>query len=75
MSFGTAQEARGASARVWVEHDTMADDPDGEVPWPPQPGVNGVRYGAKTGYLYYTSTAQKVFMRVPVYPATPGSYI
>ena len=25
---------------------------------------------AKTGYLYYTSTAQKVFMRVPVDPAT-----
>jgi hypothetical protein len=62
--------ARGASARVWLEHDTMADDPDGEIPWPPQPGVNGVRYGAQTGYLYYTSTAQKVFMRVPVDPAT-----
>lgn len=62
--------ARGATARVWAEHDTMADDPDGEIPWPPQPGVNGVRYGAKTGYLYYTSTAQKVFMRVPVDPAT-----
>lgn len=62
--------AHGATARVWAEHDTMADDPDGEIPWPPQPGVNGVRYGGKTGYLYYTSTAQKVFMRVPVDPAT-----
>ena len=61
--------AHGATARVWAEHDTMADDPDGEIPWPPQPGVNGVRYGAKAGYLYYTSTAQKVFMRVPVDPA------
>jgi hypothetical protein len=63
-------DARSATARVWLEHDTMADDPDGEIPWPPQPGVNGVRYGASTGYLYYTSTAQKVFMRVPVDPAT-----
>jgi hypothetical protein len=62
--------AHRASARVWLEHDTMADDPDGEIPWPPQPGVNGVRYGSKTGYLYYTSTAQKVFMRVPVDPVT-----
>ena len=62
--------ARGATARVWAEHDTMADDPDGEIPWPPQPGVNGVRYSAQAGYLYYTSTAQKVFMRVPVDPAT-----
>ncbi|WP_067682995.1 hypothetical protein [Nocardia miyunensis] len=62
--------AHTATARIWLEHDTMADDPDSEVPWPPQPGVNGVRYGAKTGYLYYTSTAQKVFMRVPVDPGT-----
>ncbi|WP_216896883.1 hypothetical protein [Nocardia alni] len=64
--------ARSATARVWLEHDTMADDPDSGVPWPPQPGINGVRYGARTGYLYYTSTAQKVFMRVPVDPATLG---
>jgi hypothetical protein len=62
--------AHSATARVWLEHDTMAEDPDSEIPWPPQPGVNGVRYGARTGYLYYTSTAQKVFMRVPVDPAT-----
>jgi hypothetical protein len=59
-----------ATARVWLAHDTMARDPDSEVAPPPQPGVNGVRYGARTGYLYYTSTAQKVFMRVPVDPAT-----
>ncbi|WP_328606946.1 hypothetical protein OG943_44835 [Amycolatopsis sp. NBC_00345] len=62
--------ARSATARVWLAHDTMADDPDGEVAPPPQPGVNGVRYSPRTGYLYYTSTAQKVFMRVPVDPAT-----
>jgi hypothetical protein len=63
-------QARDATARIWLEHDTMADDPDSGLPWPPQPGVNGVRYGAKSGYLYYTSTAQQVFMRVPVDPAT-----
>jgi hypothetical protein len=62
--------ARSATARVWLAHDTMGDDPDSEVAPPPQPGVNGVRYGARAGYLYYTSTAQKVFMRVPVDPAT-----
>ena len=65
-----ADGARRARARIWLAHDTMAWDPDGGVAPPPQPGVNGVRYGAKTGYLYYTSTAQKVFMRVPVDPAT-----
>jgi hypothetical protein len=65
-----SEGARSATARIWAEHDTMADDPDSGLPWPPQPGVNGVRYSAKTGYLYYTSTVQKVFMRVPVDPAT-----
>ena len=62
--------AHGATARVWSAHDTMADDPDSEVASPRQPGVNGVRYGARTGYLYYTSTAQRVFMRLPVDPTT-----
>ena len=61
-----ADDGRSATARVWLSDDTMAFDPDSGVPSPPQPGVNGVRYGAQTGYLYYTSTAQKVFMRVPV---------
>lgn len=63
-------QARNATARVWLADDTMAFDPDSGVPPPPQPGVNGVRYGAQTGYLYYTSTAQQVFMRVPVNPST-----
>jgi hypothetical protein len=64
--------ARSAKARIWRAHDTMTWDPDSGVPPPPQPGVNGVRYGPRTGYLYYTSTAQKVFMRVPVDKATLG---
>lgn len=58
------------TARVWSTHDTMAFDPDSDLPPPPQPGINGVRYSPQTGYLYYTSTAQKVFMRVAVDPAT-----
>jgi hypothetical protein len=63
-------DAREASAQVWLAHDTMASDPDSDLPPPPQPGVNGVRYGPHTGHLYYTSTAQKVFMRVRVDPST-----
>jgi sugar lactone lactonase YvrE len=55
---------------MWLADATMGDDPDSEIAPPPQPGVNGVRYGPRTGYLYYTSTAQKVFMRVPVDRAT-----
>jgi hypothetical protein len=75
-----ADDARSAKARVWLSDDTMADDPDSGVPPPPQPGVNGVCYGPQTGYLYYTSTAQKVFMRVAVDastldPAGPAQFV
>jgi hypothetical protein len=65
-----SDDARSAQASVWLAHDTMAWDPESEVAPPPQPGINGIRYGSRTGYLYYTSTAQKVFMRVPVDPTT-----
>ncbi|QWF77786.1 hypothetical protein [Amycolatopsis sp. CA-230715] len=61
--------AEGA-ARIWLAHETMEMNPASDVPPPPQPGVNGVRYGARSGYLWYTSTAQQVFMRVPVDPTT-----
>ena len=57
------------TARVWLKHDSMASDPDSPLV-PPPPGVNGVRYASRTGYLYYTSTAHKLFMRVPVDPRT-----
>ena len=63
-------DAHTATAHVWSTHDTMAFDPDSDLPPPPQPGVNGVRYSPDTGYLYYTSTAQKTFMRIAVDPAT-----
>jgi hypothetical protein len=46
-----ADGARSAAGRVWLAHDTMAWDPDSAVAPPPQPGINGIRYGAKTGYL------------------------
>jgi hypothetical protein len=37
---------------------------------PEQPGVNGVRFAAKTNALYYTATAKKLLMRVQVDPQT-----
>jgi hypothetical protein len=55
-----------ATARVWLKHESMATDPGG--PFPDQPGVNGVGYASKTNYLYYTTTAQELFMRVRVDP-------
>ena len=55
-------------ARIWLAHDTMDYFP-GRMK-PEQPGVNGVRYAARTRYLYYTATAKKLLMRVAVDPAT-----
>ena len=59
---------RDIQARVWVEHETMGYFP-GKLK-PEQPGVNGVRYAARSHHLYYTATAKKLLMRVPVDPAT-----
>lgn len=56
------------AAREWLKHDSMANDPDG--PMPDQPGINGVQYAPKSNYLYYTTTAQELFMRVRVDPDT-----
>jgi hypothetical protein len=52
-----------ATARIWLKHDSMAYDPHDPTD---QPGVNGLGYAAKTNYLYYTSTNQKLFMRVRI---------
>jgi hypothetical protein len=54
--------------RVWLRHHSMEYYP-GELK-PEQPGVNGVRYAARSNYLYYTATAKKLFMRVAVNPDT-----
>ena len=62
--------AHHARARIWIQHPTMGMDLDSEVAPPPQPGINGIHYGPRTGYVYYTSTAQQVFMRIPVDPDT-----
>jgi hypothetical protein len=65
-----------ATARVWLEHDSMAAG-SGRPPVKfsdtmevPFPGINGLRYGPKTKYVYYTTSSQDIFMRVAVDPAT-----
>jgi hypothetical protein len=67
-----AEDGLTATASVWLQHPTMAADPDSGFTSPlgPQPGVNGIHYAARTNIVYYTSTAQKRFMRVSVDPAT-----
>lgn len=56
------------SVRVWLQHESMGYFP-GKMK-PEQPGVNGIRYAERTQYLYYTSTAKKLFMRAKVNPQT-----
>ena len=63
-----SDDGLAATARVWLQHDSMAWDPDN--PLNPQPGVNGVRFAERTSFLYYTSTVPKLFMRVAVDPVT-----
>jgi hypothetical protein len=59
-------------ARVWLKHDSMDYVPGAKKP--EQPGVNGVRFAERSGYLYYTAATKQVFMRVKVDRATrdPG---
>lgn len=61
-------DGAAVSARVWMAHDNMKMRPGEKKP--EQPGVNGIRYAARSGYLYYTSTSQQLMMRVPVNPET-----
>ncbi|HWF69128.1 MAG TPA: hypothetical protein VG187_06100 [Mycobacterium sp.] len=67
-----ADDGLTATASRWLQHHTMAPDPDNGLTSPlgPQPGINGIRHAARTNIVYYTSTAQKLFMRVAVDPAT-----
>lgn len=58
----------GASARIWLQHDSMRNRPGEKRP--EQPGTNGVQFSAKTGYLYYTTTSQQLMLRVKVDPTT-----
>jgi hypothetical protein len=39
---------------------------------PEQPGIDGIQYARNLGFIYYTATAKKLFMRVAVAPGTLG---
>ena len=58
----------GASARIWLQHDSMKNRPGEKKP--EQPGTNGLQFDTKTGYLYYTTTSQQMILCVKVNPAT-----
>jgi hypothetical protein len=62
-----AEDGR-ADACIWLQHDSMRNRPGEKKP--EQPGINGLQYAARTGYLYYTTTAQQLMLRVRVDPRT-----
>jgi hypothetical protein len=56
------------TARVWLKDPSMNTTFAGlRIK---QPGINGLEYDEKTHYVYYTSTAQQLFMRIRVDPTT-----
>lgn len=73
-----SSDGLSAPAKPWLQHASMAPsytDPFAPVVLSntvqiPMPGVNGVRYAASTGHLYYTGSAAESFLRVPVDPRT-----
>lgn len=67
IDFGA--EASAPEPSLWLRHESMAHIKD-TLPPPTQPGINGVRYSAARGYVYYTTTGQKLFNRVRVDPTT-----
>ena len=56
------------NARVWLKDPSMNTTFAGMRI--KQPGINGLEYDEKTHFVYYTSTAQQLFMRVRVDPTT-----
>ncbi|WP_224770875.1 hypothetical protein [Pseudomonas sp. FEN] len=64
-------DGRVSTPTVWLAHESMEHQPSGA--FPQQPGVNGVKFAASTGWLYYTSTAQGLFMRVAVDPESASA--
>ena len=57
-----------ASAGIWLEHDSMDNRPGEKKP--EQPGINGIQFDAKAGYVYYTSTSRQLMLRVKIDPDT-----
>jgi hypothetical protein len=56
--------------RVWLEHDSMGYQPTLYYKDIQLPGINGIQYSLKRGYVYYTSSAKRLFMRVKVDPVS-----
>ena len=67
-----AEDGLTATASTWLQHHAMGPDPDNGLTSAlgPLPGINGIRYAARTNVVYFTCSARKLFMRVAVDQAT-----
>jgi hypothetical protein len=59
---------RKSRISVWLEHDSMGHLAKLYYQRIQLPGINGIQYSPKRGYLYYTASAKQLFMRVKVDP-------
>jgi hypothetical protein len=57
---------------VWLEHDSMAGLAKEYFQRVLVPGINGIQYSPKRGYVYYTASAKQLFLRVKVDRVTFG---
>src|SRR5215469_2487349 len=55
-------------ASVWLQHDSMGYMAKTYYQNIQLPGINGIQYSPKRGYLYYTGSAKQLFMRAKVDP-------
>lgn len=53
---------------VWLEHDSMGYLAKLYYERIQLPGINGIQYSPKRGYLYYSASAKQLFMRVKIDP-------
>ncbi len=76
LRIDLSADGMSATARTWFADESMAAggghppvkfSATQEVPFP---GINGLRYGPKTSYVYYTTSSQNLFMRVAIDPDT-----
>ncbi|KAH7408840.1 hypothetical protein BKA64DRAFT_571470 [Cadophora sp. MPI-SDFR-AT-0126] len=58
------KDGTAPSTRIWMKHCMLAHSNDPKLH--DSPGVNGIKFNTKDGYLYFTTTAQTLFGRIRV---------
>jgi hypothetical protein len=56
--------------KAWMAHESMRHLARSYYQDVQLPGINGIQYSSKRGYLYFTASAKQLFMRVKVDPVS-----